>query len=489
MDTKTLVCLVKIGNMDGVRKLVRQGTPLDYLEDRRSPLMHAAVSKKVGMVRELLDMGASVDFTNDDGLTALHYAATSGSLKEAEALLDAGAELEGRTNTGRTPLALACRNGRLPTAKMLQERGADPNARDNTGWTLLFMAARAGSLPVVKWLVEELDADPRPEINGRNAEKLAESKKHLEVAEYLRNVLRNLPDPIKEGPSLKKSPSGTSKRDSKKLSVQANSLHESYWVSGGAVGPAKLKVKYVQNLVQPSHDIYDTTTDPPGLVLLLNYRKFSEVTHPEREGAEYDTINLVSVFEQMGYEVESHENKTWEETIWCLKEFSESERLKKVGCAIVVVSSHGGNEKRSFSTSDCQDVSVDYIRNLFIENQCREVREMAKLFFFQFCRGDFSPEYHVELQMDNLRRAAPENIISFFSASDGFVSYRAPLRGSKFLLVLCEVLAENAHEECLDELFREVQRRYSMDELRATPEKQDLNFMKKFYFNPRPREC
>lgn len=260
-------------------------------------------------------------------------------------------------------------------------------------------------------------------------------------------------------------------------------------MNGGTVGPAELKVRYAHHLVQPSRDVYDTTTNPPGLVLLLNYRTFSEGPHLDREGAEYDTINLISVFEQMGYDIESHLDKTWDETIWCLKEFSKLERLKKVGCAIVIVSSHGGNANRSFFTSDCRDVSVDYIHKLFIEDQCREVREMAKLFFFQFCRGEFSPEYHEEYQMDCMGRRAPENIISFFSTSDGFVSYRATLQGSIFLLVMCEVLAENAHNKCLDELFREVQRRYSNNKWRATPEKQDLNFMKKFYFNPRPKKC
>lgn len=59
------------------------------------------------------------------------------------------------------------------------------------------MAARGGSLPVVTWLVEELDVDPRLEISGKTADMLAESKKHHVVAGYLKDVLRNLSDPVR----------------------------------------------------------------------------------------------------------------------------------------------------------------------------------------------------------------------------------------------------------------------------------------------------
>lgn len=241
-------------------------------------------------------------------------------------------------------------------------------------------------------------------------------------------------------------------------------------------------------MVQPGPNVYDTTTDPPGLVLLLSYRTFSvedplETKLNERHGAEYDVVNLVTVFGQMGYEVEVHEDLTWEDTIWTVQEFSTSERLRKVGCAIVVVSSHGGKEISSFATSDGKDVSVRHIHESFIKDQSREVRQMAKIFFFQFCRGDINPIRYMDAACH-----APENIMSFFSTSDGFVAYRDPASGSIFLSVVCEVLAERAYKDDLDSLFREVQRRYKERGLGATPEKQDLGFMKKFYFNPRPRK-
>ena len=242
-------------------------------------------------------------------------------------------------------------------------------------------------------------------------------------------------------------------------------------------------MRHVEHKVKPSSDVYDTTTDPPGLVLLLVYKKFSNEKHSERNGAEYDAANLTSVFEQMGYKVEPYMDLKWDETIWRIDEFSTSERLKKVGCSIVVVSSHGGSEASSFITSDGKDISVNHLHQRFIENQSKEVIQMAKLFFFQFCRGEIIPKR----EMDKVCHA-PENIISFFSTSDGFVSYRHSEKGSFFLSVVCEVLAERAYEDDLDDLFRKVQKRYKSERLGTTPEKQDFNFIKKFYFNPQARE-
>lgn len=244
-----------------------------------------------------------------------------------------------------------------------------------------------------------------------------------------------------------------------------------------------LKVKQARSIVQPSDGVYDTTTGPPGIVLILSYRTFSDEELQERIGAECDVVNLVSVFGQMGYETEVHHNLTWEDTLWTVQEFSTSERLRKVGCAIVVVSSHGGRENCCFSTADGKDVSVRYIHESFITDQSKEVRQMAKIFLFQFCRGEIRPAWH----MDSANQP-PENIMSFFSTSEGFVAYRNPNQGSIFLSVWCEVLAEKAYKDDLDELFREVQQRYKKRGWGATPEKQDLNFMKKFFFNPRARK-
>ncbi|MPC71206.1 hypothetical protein E2C01_065478 [Portunus trituberculatus] len=74
----------------------------------------------------------------------------------------------------------------------------------------------------------------------------------------------------------------------------------------------------------------------------------------------------------MGYEVEAYEDLTWKDTMSRIKEFSTSERLKKTGCAVVVVSSHGGTDPSSFLTSDGEEVSVSHLHRSFIKDQSKE---------------------------------------------------------------------------------------------------------------------
>ncbi|KAK8384666.1 hypothetical protein O3P69_014322 [Scylla paramamosain] len=129
----------------------------------------------------------------------------------------------------------------------------------------------------------------------------------------------------------------------------------------------------------------------------------------------------------MGYDVELYEDLKKEDNMRRIKEFSTSERLKK------------------------------------------------------FCRGKIRPIIE-ENGMDHVS----DDIISFYSTSDGFVVYEEPQSGSVFLSVVCE--AERACEDSLDDLFRQVQRRYRLEWLGTTPEKQDLGFSKKLNFNSRLRK-
>lgn len=191
MDPQKLDYCIKVGDIEGIRRLVRLGTPIDGLVKKRSPLMRATMGNKLATVIVLLDMGASVNFTNEEGWTALHLAAIHGAVPVVDALVDAGADLEVRSNSGRTPLAMACRKKQHAAAQKLLERGADLSTRDNAGWTLLFQAARAGSMKVVKWLVEDLNFDPSLEVYGRPAGKLADVNEHKEVAKYLYDAVKN----------------------------------------------------------------------------------------------------------------------------------------------------------------------------------------------------------------------------------------------------------------------------------------------------------
>jgi hypothetical protein len=90
-------------------------------------LMSAAAGKQDDLFDDLLERGADVDATNDDGATALHHAAAAGYVHGVERLLAAGADPDVRNRAGLTALmaAQACREHEA--AMVLEAAGATPS--------------------------------------------------------------------------------------------------------------------------------------------------------------------------------------------------------------------------------------------------------------------------------------------------------------------------------------------------------------------------
>ena len=72
----------------------------------------------------------------------VHAAVASGDVVSVKALLDQGAAVDETDDNGTTPLLLATAQGRTDIVRLLLERGADPNAADQSGRTALGEAKR-----------------------------------------------------------------------------------------------------------------------------------------------------------------------------------------------------------------------------------------------------------------------------------------------------------------------------------------------------------
>ncbi|XP_071541771.1 caspase-3-like isoform X2 [Panulirus ornatus] len=244
-------------------------------------------------------------------------------------------------------------------------------------------------------------------------------------------------------------------------------------------GPLQLKVRRASQPTPPDQNVYDTTYDPRGLVLILNYREFKDRPDLLRKGSQYDVINLQNLFCQMGYETQIHWDLTEDQTLNTVSAFKNQERLQYTGCAIIVVMSHG-IARQTFHTSDMQCITVEKILSMFLNSECVYLKGKPKIFLFNFCRG--TDIAHV--QTDAVRET-PKDILCIYSAPEGFVSYRYEEKGTPFIISWCQVLSENAHNMSLDDLLRKFKKVYSSVGHGITPDIQDLNFAKVFYFNPR----
>ena len=130
--------------------------PNAYLDDGLSPLMIAAESGRLDMVRILLERDALPDIRSAvEQTTALAVAARHGHENIVALLLKRGAQVKGVDVMSSTPLHYAAREGHLPVVDTLIRMGAPVTLTDKAGGTALSLAAMRGHHEVCRLLVEK----------------------------------------------------------------------------------------------------------------------------------------------------------------------------------------------------------------------------------------------------------------------------------------------------------------------------------------------
>jgi len=121
---------LKISGKDG-------WTPLQYvLNGKRNYILHP--DDRARLVRLFIKLGAPIDKTNSDGLTALYIATLNGMRESMPLLIEAGANVNhADPENGKTLLMRAASNDDLKTLEMLLKAGANPKAKDHKGRTAL----------------------------------------------------------------------------------------------------------------------------------------------------------------------------------------------------------------------------------------------------------------------------------------------------------------------------------------------------------------
>ncbi|XP_067055721.1 ankyrin repeat and SAM domain-containing protein 6-like [Acropora muricata] len=125
------------------------------MDSRVSRLLVAAEQGNSHQVTDLLlEKGYHVDWTDEEGVNALHIAAANGNDNVVRLLLSRGASLEAKTIYGWTALMLASCNGHLIVCWTLLQHKSDIHAKNFLGSTALECAARNGHVQIVALLIE-----------------------------------------------------------------------------------------------------------------------------------------------------------------------------------------------------------------------------------------------------------------------------------------------------------------------------------------------
>lgn len=168
---KSLVFVfLSLGRVDLLSPLDRSG---------RTPLHWAVESGTIGIVRLLLENGASPNSQDNDGLSPLHVAVSKCAFKsdrwyrlyrEIFGYVVSRADINISDINGVSPLHLAAELGDVESIRTLIEYGAWVNIQDHQGETPLFYAVRENQNQAIKALVEEF---------GINMDMVNEDEEHI----------------------------------------------------------------------------------------------------------------------------------------------------------------------------------------------------------------------------------------------------------------------------------------------------------------------
>ena len=154
---RLLVLAADVGNMTIVNLAFEQGAVANcvYAATGAFPLLVAAQNGHIGVVRILLERGATPDQTHNTGTFPLLRAAQNGHAEIVRLLLEQGASSDQvNKNTGTFPLLMAADQGHTEVVRLLLGRGATfDQVHTSTGISPLFKAVINGHTEVVRLLL------------------------------------------------------------------------------------------------------------------------------------------------------------------------------------------------------------------------------------------------------------------------------------------------------------------------------------------------
>jgi ankyrin repeat protein len=139
------------GNAKSLKRLLAAGGKLDEAmiaigTSRTTPMLGAFKFGDIDVARTLLDLGASVDFADGNGITMLGRAAFNNDIEMARLLISRGATVNIVDKLGMTPLLWAANIdfGDAAMIELLLRSGAKGDVRNKDGLTPLELARKFG---------------------------------------------------------------------------------------------------------------------------------------------------------------------------------------------------------------------------------------------------------------------------------------------------------------------------------------------------------
>ncbi|MFJ8459081.1 ankyrin repeat domain-containing protein [Lysinibacillus xylanilyticus] len=148
--------LVELDEFEEVKDILNENAILALSKDEYGfTLLHAAVStENTELVKYIIDLGVDVNSKNDDGISPLHIVLYP---EVAECLLDHGALIDITANNGDTPLHTQVSDGeeRIDNIQLLLNRGANREIKNTFGKIALDIAKSREETLIIKELLKK----------------------------------------------------------------------------------------------------------------------------------------------------------------------------------------------------------------------------------------------------------------------------------------------------------------------------------------------
>jgi len=175
----------------GLALLTVAGSALAATSD--APLVQLAMSDQWQQALALIDHGADVNATSEDGSTALLWAAHRDDRMLVERLLKAHADAKAANHYGATPMSEAAAYGDPVVLELLLKAGADPDTADADGQTALMVIAHTSNLQAAELLLRHgAHVEATERLRGQTALHFAAAESQPAMLQLL---LRHHADP------------------------------------------------------------------------------------------------------------------------------------------------------------------------------------------------------------------------------------------------------------------------------------------------------
>lgn len=156
MMTKWL-SILQNNDYAAAKKHIKDGGKLDARTEAGESVLAYALKCRVDqeMLELLIESGADLFYTDDDGVSILDFAVTYNNMFIVKLLLEKGRDVNDITRkSGFTPLMAAVCYGRYDILKVLIDAGADISLADNKGLTAWGFARKMHKTSMMKLLEE-----------------------------------------------------------------------------------------------------------------------------------------------------------------------------------------------------------------------------------------------------------------------------------------------------------------------------------------------